>query len=198
MDQVSPIKISHVKEQQELPTDYNKCVVCQKEDELSLMTQESITKVITAAKAYQDKVYERLKPDFEILHTLKPKWHKKCRSVWAKTSNYEQAMKRRMDSEPQAASTGSAPTRLSRVEFSWKEDCIICGKNRDRKGDRKMYLIATHNRSYELYEAAKARDDLRMLVNIKGDGDEPRDLIACDARYHKSCFDNYRKTPVAA
>lgn len=56
-----------------------------------------------------------------------------------------------------------------------------------------------------VWEKAKALDDVAMCHKIRGFGDSPCDMVACDFRFHVQCMDRYlnqrlpskeRKAPV--
>ena len=83
----------------------------------------------------------------------------------------------------------SPDLHLQHGEFT--KVCFVCGKERDRKGERKLILVATKDREDTILRKAKELDDFAMLHMIQGHGERCTDLIANDFRYHKSCLTLY-------
>ena len=82
-------------------------------------------------------------------------------------------------------------TRSGRSTTQLKEECFVCGKSRDKKGNWALVLVSTQDRQNTVWAKAKELQDDSMLQQLQGFGDSCVDMITNDFRYHKACLDAY-------
>ena len=174
-----------------LDTDFELCIICQKGSTTDLrnLTKDGLPTFLKAMRLHGDDVQERLDnivQDEESFLQRCPKYHRDCKSDYTHSRHQEKLSKKRTKSSDEA----NAPkNRRSVVNF--KSCCFICNKERDSKGNRRLFLVATKTRQKGIYDKATYLQDESMLLKIQGLGQEPIDMIAADYRYHKTCLDNF-------
>ena len=130
-----------------LETDFNLCIICQKhsDDDLNNLTRRGINTFVNALQLRYDDVYNRLQDsikDIDAFLAKSPKCHRKCRSRYTHKRDLEtKQLKSSLDLENQDANATGKRSRTSPVDF--KSCCFICNKQRDRKGERRLILVAT-------------------------------------------------------
>ena len=88
--------------------------------------------------------------------------------------------------EPQEAKKAKVDrTSRSTYESADWSICIFCQKKK-YKGVKELISVASFDSCQAIVHAAIARDDQRLLLNIKG-----VDLIAKEAKYHGKCRSKY-------
>ena len=87
--------------------------------------------------------------------------------------------------------TRSAP-KLTSLRFAL---CVGTRKERDKKGKRKMFLVAEEKRQAKLHQKAIDISDVELVLKMGG-YIERIDMIAGDFRYHNICADNILHTRI--
>ena len=85
----------------------------------------------------------------------------------------------------QAKMPESTAKRVQRTSFDWSK-CFFC-KNKTHKKDKKLINIATFEACESIKKAAETKNDEEMLHILRS----VNDLIAAEAKYHKSCYGSY-------
>ena len=178
--------------------DFSQCLICEKinnDDPLNNLTKRGLGNFIAALHRRKDSVFDRLHlliEDEDAFLSKKPLLHRTCRSTY--TYRYEV----RTSHEGTDDENASTSTSKKRKSIDFKDVCFICEKQRDKKKNYKLILVASVERQRSFYEQALRLEDQDMLLKIQGLGNECIDMIAADFRYHASCMDNYRnKRPLA-
>ena len=164
---------------------------------------KGISSFVNAVMLRQDEVFDRLQTIIQHENqflAMKPLCHRGCRSEYTHKRNIEKYTKKRKKkcdditqdlSVTQTSSAGtSSSTRSTKPQIDYKA-CFICNKERDLKGNRHLFLIATEQRRNSIQEKAKQLNDQDILLKIQGHSCETIDMIAADYRYHKVCMDQY-------
>ena len=143
-----------------------------------------------------DDIADRLRDDVICRDTFlekQPKYHRRCRNTYTNKKSVDQKKRAKTLNNELEDKNQCAPhvTRSSSSTREFTKVCFVCGKERDRKGERKLILVATKDREDTILRKAKELDDFAMLHMIQGHGECCTDLIANDFRYHKSCLTLY-------
>ena len=126
--------------------------------------------------------------------TVKIAFHKSCRASYTAKHNLQLAS-RKKQSDPSTSTTEKENIdplrrclRAYTPEFCIRTRCFICGSSYKRHGKLTPISTGTGNSTREhVLKAAKQRSDekieLRMMLY--------QDLLAYDAKYHRSCYASY-------
>lgn len=169
-----------------------KCVVCQEDTGEALRhgTEAGINSFTTACRQRHDDLYRKISKDLERLSDFQVVWHGKCFQSY--TSKRNLSFVRSMSSSSPSTSepnemNESTERRMSRskvCQTDWNL-CMFCQKKKHR-GIKEMCQVCTLDACKTIQNAADLRGDEEMLIRIKD-----IDLIAAEAKYHKSCHSQY-------
>ena len=127
-----------------------------------------------------------------------PLYHARCRNAYTNRKTVEQKCRAKLkryeeedSSQCGTAESSKVSTRSTHAPVQFKEECFVCRKTRDKKGDRKLILVSTTNRHNLICTKAKELKDNHMLQILQGFGESCADMVASDFRYHKSCLTSY-------
>ncbi len=174
-------------------TDYTRCIKCQihqkdTSEALHNVTHASYRTLVTVLNARTDDTSERLHADIqseEEFFKRHPKWHNSCRGTWTSRSNFIAG----------GQSYASAQFRLTRShsdEFDFKSMCILCGVEKlpGKKKHERLSRVETTSVQKTIFDNVVRCDDQTVLTRIIGDNDCSIDMIAAEARYHRTCYLN--------
>ena len=141
-----------------------------------------------AMEQRKDNVCDRLwilVQDDETFLSNVPVCHRGCKSAYTHKKELQQLGIKKVKT--------NIPSTSSQTRFAldFKRNCFICEKSRDAKGQRNMFLVATHQRQESIHEKAKELNDDLMLSKIQGHGNDHKDMITANFCYHKSCMDSF-------
>ena len=168
---------------------WSRCLICQ-EDRREALRQGTETRINTftvACRQRKDDVYKRISKDLDQLSEFQVVWHGKCYQSYTSTRNLS-FVKPNPLSHPSSSpldEVNEAPDeRISRSKVDWGL-CIFCQK-RKHHGFKDLCNVCTFGACKTIEDAAELRGDEVMMIRIKG-----VDLIAAEAKYHKSCHSQY-------
>jgi hypothetical protein len=146
---------------------------------------QCLKKPITDSSAKGEPTEPRSGPPEDIIV-----YHRSCYAKYTSKTNlihHEEETSPCQETSPSRSCSSSRLARTATPCFN-KTVCIVCLKKTYKK-DPKLYNVATKDREHNLRLAAKARNDMAMLLRV-GPEDGP-DLVALDAVYHKACMSSY-------
>ena len=173
-------------------TSFSKCVICQgdKNEVLRKGKESSVETFISALSLRHDEVYERLYSEISDRKDLELFWHSSCYSSYTSQQNIRYATSSNVSAPLLTEDSGNTEDRrLSRSAIAptdWS-CCLFCC-NKTHKKVREMQSVCTLGACQTIKEAAESKCDERMLHILRGVNNE---LIAAEAKYHKSCFASY-------
>ena len=177
-----------------------RCVICNKllSEEKAVLhpTEQGISTLLDAAEIRQDAIHERISKSRNGIMdgTVKIAFHKSCRASYTAKHNLQLAS-RKKQSNPSTSTTEKENIdplrrclRAYTPEFCIRTQCFICGSSYKRHEKLTPISTGTGNSTREhVLKAAKQRSDekieLRMMLY--------QDLLAYDAKYHRSCYASY-------
>ena len=171
-------------------TTYTKCLICQvdREEVLRKAKLSSIDTLQRALDLRKDEVYDRLHAELPSLINRDIFWHSTCYSSYTSVQNIRYATG--IHSQVESRTTNEEKSRVSRssadVSIDWSR-CFIC-RNKTYKKCREMHNVCTFEACESVRQAAENKGDeemLHALISVNND------LIAADAKYHKTCFASY-------
>lgn len=149
--------------------------------------KSSIQTLVAALKLRQDDVYERLKSDLDILSNINVKWHSNCYAKWTSKENLRYKQQISLSSTTLSGAAGTI--RISRghcTTTDWTK-CLF-SKRLTHKKVKEMFRVSTFQACETIMQAAIAKGDGNLLRVTRGVNN---DLIAAEARYHKTCHASY-------
>lgn len=177
---------------------FEQCILCQRStcETVQVVTADAFHYLLQAASEKSDDISVALKQYIDqkdLFLSLNPVYHAQCRRSYTRT-----AYKRK----PEIVNTSIENNehtckRINSLGKKSSQNCVICNKDRDSKGSRKVKQITTFNRQNEIWVKAKELNDSAILHRIQGFGDTCIDMIANDCCYHNLCLLNFlrqRKT----
>ena len=170
---------------------YTKCVICQgdKEEILRKAKGSSIDTLKRALNLRKDEVYDRLHEELPNFMNRDVFWHSTCYSSYTSEQNIHYAMEIN-DTEVENKTVNEETRRVSRsstgVSIDWSK-CFIC-RNKTYKKCREMHSVCTFKACESVRQAAESIGDEEMLHVLNSVN---HDLIAAEAKYHKTCFASY-------
>ena len=120
----------------------------------------------------RDDVFDRLEPDSVTLTDQQIVWHSCCYETSTSRQNLRYLVEQNGE---QAKMPESTAKRAQRISIDWSK-CFFC-KN------KKLINISTFEACESIKKAAEANNDEEMLHTLRN----VNDLIAAEAKYHKSC-----------
>ena len=171
-------------------TAFTKCIICQldREEILRRAKRFSIENLQRTLVLRKDEVYDRLYEELPNLISRDVFWHSTCYSTYTSEQNVRYATSTHSQEDSQA--TNEQTRRVSRssagVSIDWSK-CFIC-RNKTYKKCREMYNVSTFEACDSVRQAAQSKGDeemLHVLISVNND------LIAAEAKYHKTCFASY-------
>ena len=136
----------------------------------------------------KDEISDRLNEELADFEKHDVFWHSTCYSSYTSVQNisyatgiHNQVNSRSADKESCRVSRASVETFID-----WSK-CFICG-NKTYKKCLGMQNICTFDACESVRQAAESKGDERMLnalISVNND------LIAAEAKYHKTCFSSY-------
>ena len=171
---------------------WSKCLICQVDtgEAIRQGTEAGINSFTSACKQRNDELYERIYKDFERLSEFNVVWHGKCFQSYTSKRNLS-FVRAKSPSDPSLSKpcdiSESTDARMSRSKVSqtdWNL-CMFCQKKK-HKGVKEMCTVCTFDACKTIQNAAELREDEEMMIRIKD-----IDLIAAEAKYHKSCHSQY-------
>lgn len=163
-------------------TDYNKCILCQKDNkyELYKVQLESQEKLKITIQARQDSNAICLDSDVcesDWLEVKKPKRQNKCRNWYINLKSYNLAEQKRTSQQnvetescenPSDESSASGRvTRLNVEPYKPKECCVICNKVWYR-GKKPESLVSTTDSQDTIDNQAKRLNRDNILLRVVG------------------------------
>ena len=147
----------------------------------------NIENLISAATVRNDKPGRAIIAAHQAGTLSDVRYHRDCRSTYASNVHVKRVLK---DVNGNKGST-ICPVTFTRpqcVEFDWKTNCFVCGKQCSDKHRNDWSLVESASTSGKnLYKsvlaAAEERNDKQMLSRLLGVSNE--DLAAVSARYHR-------------
>ena len=192
-------------------TDYTHCIICQAPSQASLqiLTEKGYQALVFAVEKRNDSVAHRLSEPVtnNTLLSYNPMYHAKCRNSYINRKTVELKFRKKLgkhavvEEEPAQESSHVLTRRSTNTghPMQLKEECFVCGKSRNKKGQRNLILVSTLDRQKSILSKAKELCDNNMLQFLQGHGDSCVDMIASGFRYHKLCLDTYlNKKPAEA
>lgn len=181
------------------PTNFDRCIICQKITDGNLQKVTSTESLSYAIRQRQDSIARRLEPILTLnsLENENIYWHGSCRRWYTLKKSCNLAAKRRKntssaDDQIDHAITSDPPSALTRSQrgvFDYKSQCIVCEKPFTIR--KKASLVMTSNRGESLKRKAKEINDSHMLDKLNAHLGEDMDLVAMDVQYHAPCVNAY-------
>ena len=149
----------------------------------------------------------------DISQSMEGKWesgpfggyHRKCYQNYTAKSHVERVVAKRRRVEPDNSSSAETeqerdtPVTRSSLPSTIVKKCWICQSEKtdikDRRRKEKLTSCQTMKAGSTLLEAAKSRDDQRLVVALND-----HDPVAIEVCYHKSCYRSYtnlKKTEIS-
>ncbi|CAH3141995.1 unnamed protein product, partial [Porites evermanni] len=173
-------------------TSFNECIICQNDRKEKLRTakESSIKTLLAALERRRDETYRRLVTEKEYLQDKDNTiyWHSTCYSAYTSEQNLQYAEVQQVDAVEvsEVSEVSDRSLRSKSLPFD-SSKCLICG-NRSYKKCKEMNNASSFDSRDAIKKAAEAIDDKRILHILSGVND---DLVAAEAKYHKSCFSSY-------
>ena len=165
-------------------TNYASRLICQKSSEQTLqrMTEQGYPSLLNAIlKCDDDDVAFRLQDDISDkphFLSMNPLCHAKCRNAYTNKKSVEERCRAKIQKREQTDNlqesqqrTPQILTRSGRSTTQLKEECFVCGKSRDKKGNWALVLVSTQDRQNTVWAKAKELQDDGMLQQLQGFGD---------------------------
>ena len=173
--------------------DWNQCLchVRTVTGTLTKFTPQSWTKLRQSAEERKDFIYDQLKGHWN--EGPAGGYHRPCYQTYTNKTLIQRLLSKRGTLSPNVSSvvrpSTSRPSRTRKLPL--KAACIICQKAQRRSGSKLEILsqCLTTQASEKLLEAAKAKQDERILLELRG-----IDLIAAKIKYHKTCYGGYTRS----
>ena len=72
--------------------------------------------------------------------------------------------------------------------------CFLCAKFKlpGKRKHENLFCVELDSVQQDIYQCIKNADDVIVLRRIQGNFDCSIDMVAAEARYHKTCYDNLR------
>ena len=165
-------------------SDFDLCIICQDSDDKPVRKAQvsSIQNFLSAMELRRDDVFDRLEPDLATLKDRQMVWHSCCYETYTSRQNLRYVVDQNGE---QAKMPESTAKRVQRISFDWSK-CFFCN-NKTHKKDKKLINIATFEACESIKKAAEAKNDEKTLHTLRS----VNDLIAAEAKYHKSCYASY-------
>ena len=169
----------------------SKCIICQvdREEILRKAKVSSIDILKRALDLRKDEVYERLHEELPTLLNRDVFWHSTCYSSYTSVQNIRYATGIN-DNQAESGDANDETRRVLRssagVSIDWSK-CFIC-RNKTYKKCPEMHNVCTFEACESVRQAAESKGDdemLHVLMSVN------HDLIAAEAKYHKTCFASY-------
>lgn len=171
-------------------TIYTKCLFCQV-DRNEILRKAKLSSYDTLRKALdlrKDEISDRLNEEFPNFEKHDVFWHSTCYSSYTSVQNISYATG--IHNQVNSRSADKESCRVSRASIGTSIDwskCFICG-NKTYKKCLEMHNICTFDACESVRQAAESKGDERMLNALFSVNN---DLIAAEAKYHKTCFSSY-------
>ena len=176
-----------------LHTDYTQCIICQAPSQASLqrLTVKGYQALVFAVEKRDDSVAHRLSEPVtnNTFLSYNPMYHAKCWNSYNNRKTVEQKCRTKLGKhavvEEPAQESSHVLTRRSTNTghpMQLKEECFVCGKSRNKKGQRNLILVSTLDRQKSILSKAKELCDNNMLQLLQGHGDSCVDMIASGFR----------------
>lgn len=169
-------------------TSSQRCIICLEVGGESLRKGKALATFISALRRRKDDVYKRLSGEVENLEKADVFWHSSCYSTYTSEQNIRYATVTDdplvISSEEDEAQGRASRSSSSRIDWS---KCLFC-HNKTHKKIKTMYNVATKEACENIRRAAEVKKDENMLHNLLSVNN---DLIAAEAKYHKTCFSSY-------
>ena len=172
---------------------FAKCIICQvdKPDVLRKAKASSIAVFVRSLQLRKDEVYDRLSEEISNLCDREVVWHSSCYSSYTSEHNIQHAKGAGKVDIQDTSNTSNRTAHIglrssSNVSIDWSK-CFIC-RNRTYKKRREMNNVSTFEACKSIQQAAEKLGDedmLRVLLSVNSD------LIAAEAKYHKTCLASY-------
>lgn len=183
--------------------DWDKCALCQddKEEQLQCPANSKRSDVGSGYKTLASNLKQFKDLDPEFLTTLfevtdgddiersfvikQAKWHKSC-SLQFNNTKLTRARKRHSEDSDAAKSATKKPTRSSLGSLSdVKWNCFFCDKPENKEP---LHSVTTLPLDNKIRQFADKLQDASLLLKLSCEGD----LVAREAKYHKSCLTTLR------
>lgn len=170
-------------------TNFNKCIICQMgtQECLRKPRESSIQTLVAALKLCRDDVYERLKSDLDSLSSSSVQWHSNCYAKWTSKENLRYKQQISLSSTTLSVSAGTSGVSRGQCPTTDWTKCLFC-KRQTHKKVKEMFRVSTFQACETIMQAAIAKGDDDLLRVTRAVNN---DLIAAEARYHKSCHASY-------
>lgn len=190
----------------DLDTDYDLCIICQSKtpELLTSLTSAGYPTLLYAVLNRSDDVTRCLMKDIENMDFFlenHPQYHNDCyRQYTNKKTVHQKRAKVQADCDASSSSVSNPdPTSVTRsksnLKIDLKTNCFVCQKDRDKKGNRKLILIATKEREDSIWAKANELNERRMMGILHGPG---TDMVSNNVRYHKLCLEAFMNKRVKA
>jgi len=167
-------------------------VICQgnKNEVLRKGKESSVETFISALSLRHDEVHEWLFSEISDQKNLELFWHSSRYSSYTSQQNIRYSTTSNVSTPLLTEDSGrTEDRRLSRSAIGptdWS-CCLFCC-NKTHKKVREMQNVCTMEACQTIKEAAESRCNERILHLLHGVNNE---LVAAEAKYHKSCFASY-------
>ena len=104
--------------------------------------------------------------------------------------NVSSSRKRNLSPSPSTAT--QIVTRTLMPDFNFKEMCFLCAKSKlpGKRKHEKLNCVELDSVQQYIYQCVKDSDAVIVLLRIQGNYECSIDMVAAEARYHKTCYDN--------
>ena len=172
---------------------YTKCVICQADDREEILRKAKgsyIDTLISALDLRKDEVYDRLHDELPNLINRDVFCIPLATLPTLVYKTYAMLQPSIHDSQVESGPANEETRRVSRssagVSIDWSK-CFICQKKTYKKCPE-MHNVCTFEACKSVRQAAESKGDegmLHALISVN------HDLIAAEAKYHKTCFASY-------
>ena len=175
------------------------CVKCRRpqttSEKLQTVKERGIQTIIDYSIAVNDQVLHKYLTETRLECSEHVKIHRDCQR---QAYNMKRKSFEKLDNATESANkVMRMETRGGTTSFDWKSSCFFCDSSclSDRKhGKRsKMTEVKTLEIRDSLLKNCSERNHDEWAANVKKHLLACHDLIAAKARYHKSCYDRFRK-----
>lgn len=180
----------------EVILNYDLCVICQKNsnETLQIVTRENYPILKEACTLKSNLHSISLSKELEnedSFFSNHPLLHPQCRRNFTRIA-YK---KRTREASPNDSEISSLRSKSKRESNNVDPNiCLLCGKERDNKGNQKLIPITTFNRQNVIWKKAKEVGNTLLLNKIEGFGNSCVDMIALELKYHNSCMTTFLNT----
>lgn len=176
------------------------CFICDKPDvklkALSNTTWKTVNKASESRKEWNSDIYSSVTERLESCDEFQQlKYHSLCYRKF--TAVKKRSCKEQVTESPEVIATVSTRSSTNMLHTGKRgllsKACIFCGSSRKKRNgvEEKMCVVMTKEGADSIKEAILKEKDPRLLPIIETGGD----LIAKEAKYHKSCRRTYVREP---